>query len=233
MASIDLGDVFETATSHGLLYVQLTHRHDDYGELIRVLAGTRDQRPHDVAAVAAGPDVWRGFYPLRAAVNQGLMTPVGRAVVPPERASFPTFKTGQRDPRTGEVAQWWLWDGDREWRVDGLDPAMQELPDRGIFNHEALLWEVFGYPEDAPDGGAESEPQAVHYLYFGDETSARRAVSDAGGEAVPSGAADDTWVVKVRGPADVDGVHELELRLVSVAERHGGEYDGHEVSNLQ
>ena len=225
MARIDIGDVFETATEHGLLYVQLTHRHDEYGELIRVLDGTHDRRPGDVEALAARDDVWRGFYPLRAAVRQGLMSPVAHAAVPAERAGFPTFKTGQRD-RAGEVAQWWLWDREREWRIDELDAEQRELPDRGIFNHAALLHAVLG---DEPETGPAPGPSAVHYLYFGDEAAARRAADDAGGEAAPSADDETIWLVKVRGDGDAAAVDALEARLADVAERHGGEYDGHEV----
>jgi hypothetical protein len=74
--------------------VQLTHRHADYGELVRVLAGPHDERPADLPAE---PDLWRGFYPLDAAVRQGLMTVVANAPVPPGREAFPLFKTGVRD----------------------------------------------------------------------------------------------------------------------------------------
>jgi hypothetical protein len=34
----------------------------------------------------------------------------------------------------------------------------------------------------------------------------------------------------VRGGADTAAVDALEARLVAVAERHGGEYDGHEIA---
>jgi hypothetical protein len=227
VARIGIGDVFETATEHGPLYVQLTHDHDEYGELIRVLGGTHDPCSDDVEALAAAPDVWRGFYPLRAAVRQGHMSPVGHAPVPAERAAFPTFKIGQRDPRTGDVAQWWLWDGEREWRVDALDADQRELPDRGIVNHAGLLWAVLG---EEPEGGPAPGPGAVHYLYFGDEAAARRAQAEAGGEVAPSVGDETTWLLTVRGGADTAAVDALEARLVAVAERHGGEYDGHEIA---
>ena len=170
MARLKIGDIFETGTHAGLLYVQLTDHHAEYGELIRVLEGTHDHRPSEIGSLAGRGDVWLGFYPLGAAVRQGLMSHVGHASVPSERAAFPLFKTAVTDPRTGDVARWWLWDGAREWRVDRLDADQAQLPDRGIVNHEYLLGEVFGHTGPEPRRESPAESRAVHYLYFAERS---------------------------------------------------------------
>ena len=216
MARPKIGDICETEARGRLLYVQLTHRHPEYGELIRVLAGPHDERPADLPALAREPDLWRGFYPLNAAVRQKLMTVVAHALVPPERVEFPTFKSDVRDPRTDEIAHWWLWDGEREWRVNTLTPEQQDFPNHGIVNHVYLIGEILGHAPAEPP----ADPRPTHYVYFGDEASARRAASEVEGE-VDEAADGNGWVLKARG--------HVEDEVVAVAERHGGEYDGSEV----
>jgi len=149
---VEVGAVCEAVIEgRGRVYVQLTHRHAEYGELIRVLEGVHADRPADLAALVRAPDVWLGFYPLDAAVEQGRMTVIGDAPVPPERAGFPLFKTGVPDRDTGQVALWWLWDGEREWRADVSPEELERLPVRGIVNHAYLLGELFGHPSSGRD----------------------------------------------------------------------------------
>ena len=54
--------------------------------------------------------------------------------------SFPLFRAaGIPDSRTWKVDTWWLWDGEKEWRVGAITEEQRKLPIRGIVNHEALV----------------------------------------------------------------------------------------------
>ena len=57
------------------------------------------------------------------------------------------------DPQTGKVAIWWLWDGEKEWRVGSLDAKQRKLPIRSVWNDTMLIERI--------DAGwtAESDPR--------------------------------------------------------------------------
>ncbi|MDQ8205892.1 hypothetical protein QEH52_00080 [Coraliomargarita sp. SDUM461003] len=79
------------------------------------------------------------FFPLQAAVNHGGVEIVGNEVVPAEEKSFPVFRTGMVDPQTRKVSVWWLWDGEKEWKIGKLSPEQRSLPIRGVWNDTILI----------------------------------------------------------------------------------------------
>jgi hypothetical protein len=80
------------------------------------------------------------FVPLQAGVNAGLFRIVFNAAISESAKVFPIFRTGMVDPTSGRVEVWWLWDGDKEWRVGQLTPEQRRFPIRGVIN-DALLKE--------------------------------------------------------------------------------------------
>ena len=122
-----IGDIFELTTPAGLAYFQYTAQHPMFGGLIRVLPGTYDVRPANISDLVRGRERYFIFFPVRAAAYRGLIAGVGLHEIPPHARSFPLFKAG-RPPN------WWLWDGQREWRVGELAPDQRALPTRGIWN---------------------------------------------------------------------------------------------------
>jgi hypothetical protein len=134
-----IGDIIEIPTPRGWAYAQYSHEHPDYGSLIRVLRGTYERRPDDLHQVATAAERFAVFFPLRAAVRQGIVLIVGNEEVPRERQSFPTFKSGIPDPSTGRVETWWLWDGEREWSVEQLREHELAYPIREIVNDTLLV----------------------------------------------------------------------------------------------
>lgn len=138
MARVRMGDVFEIPTDRGVAYAQCTHRHPTYGHLIRALVGLFDARPDDLAVLVRGPARFCTFFPLPAAVRQKIVTLVGNEPIPVEARAFPLFRAGAVDPATGRVDVWWLWDGEREWRVGSLSDAERRLPIRGVWNDTML-----------------------------------------------------------------------------------------------
>ncbi|MCY2926143.1 MAG: hypothetical protein NT031_12015 [Planctomycetota bacterium] len=122
---VNVGDVIEIKTSKGLVYALYTHRHPQYGALLRVLAVRQGVR-------------FATFFPLQAAVDRGIVTVAGNTTVPDDLTVFPLFRAGAVDPRSKKVGTWWLWDGEREWQVGDLTPDQKRLPIRSVVN-DALL----------------------------------------------------------------------------------------------
>jgi hypothetical protein len=134
-----VGDVIEIPTPKGRAYAHYSHRHAQFGALIRVLPGLHADRPADFKSLVTQTPQFITFFPLGAACSRGIVHVVAHELLPPIALPFPTFRDGVAD-RDGKVAVWWLWDGDREWCVGPLSPGMEKLPLRGIWN-DALLVE--------------------------------------------------------------------------------------------
>jgi hypothetical protein len=138
-----IGDVVRiTAMGGASALAQFTHRHVQYGALLRVLGPAPDDaRLADDAAAAefaARPTQFLAFFPLGAACHRGIAEIIGEAPVPREAQAFPIFRSAL-PLREGGRGSWWLWDGVREWRVGGLDPGPRGLPLRGIMNDTLLV----------------------------------------------------------------------------------------------
>jgi len=136
-----IGDIVEITTSKGLAYAVYTHRHTKppkYGALLRVFDGIFSVQPDDIASLARIPIRFSTFFPLQAAVNKDLVRIIGNITVPENLKPFPVFRSGTTNPKTKKVAMWWLWDGDREWRVGNLTDEQRKLSFRGTWNDTFL-----------------------------------------------------------------------------------------------
>jgi hypothetical protein len=130
--------VIEIETSRGLAYGHVTHEHPKYGTLVRIVDRTWTTRP-PISAIFDGTGTqFQCFFPVGAAVRQGVVDVIGKFPLSPQETEFPLFRTGTPQPGTTQVATWWLWDGKRSWRVGSLTEELRELPIRGIWNYELL-----------------------------------------------------------------------------------------------
>lgn len=136
---IQIGDIIEIPTVMGFSYAQFSHNHVRYGALIRVLPGVFKSSPIDFAELIQLPEMFVTFFPLQAAVNRGIFEVVGNSAVPDSVKPFPLFRTGVEDPATRKVKVWWLWDGEKEWKVGNLTSEQRKLPLRGIWNDTLLI----------------------------------------------------------------------------------------------
>lgn len=137
---VKVGDIVEIPTGKGLCYALYTHRHPRYGALLRVLEGFYGERPKEIESLPAHFAVaFSTFFPLQAAVDQGIFEIVGNAKVPPEQQEFPTFRAGVVDPKTKKVVSWWLWDGEEEWQIGELNAEQRRFPIRGVWNDTLLI----------------------------------------------------------------------------------------------
>jgi hypothetical protein len=137
-----IGDIVEVATPAGLAYVQYTHKYDKpphWGALIRVLSGLHAVRPESFSEIAAQPASFCVFFPLGAAVHRGIVQIVANEAIPEEAQQFPLFRAAGVIDREGRVLDWWLWDGERSWRVGELTSEQRNLPIKEIWNDTLLI----------------------------------------------------------------------------------------------
>ena len=139
MARLSIGDVVEIRTAGGLAYAQYTHKHKQYGALLRVFGSFYDMRPSNCASLVRQRPVFSCFFPLGAAVSRKIVSVIGNVAVPEEAQSFPIFRAGVVDPHSNKVESWWLWDGEQEWRVGDLTSEQRKLPIRGVWNDTLLI----------------------------------------------------------------------------------------------
>lgn len=138
-----IGDVIELHTPAGLAYAHFTHKHRQYGALLRILQGLFTERPESFTALVQQQPRFSTFFPLGAACNQGICLVVGNEVLPEHTRDFPIFRgcNWHRDKSgTLQRGATWLWDGDTEWRVDTLAPEqLRDYPPRGVVNDTMLI----------------------------------------------------------------------------------------------
>ncbi len=134
------GDIVEIETENGNAYVQITHNHVSYPEVVRVLPGKHTTRPEDFGVLARSKSDFVAMLPLGGAIENNRMKAekVGNAAVPPELKAFPTFRMPIRDKKGG-IAYWWLWDGEGLEYVTELDAETADLPMREVMSVDAFL----------------------------------------------------------------------------------------------
>lgn len=140
MKRVKIGDIVEIPTKKGLSYAQFTHKHVQYGALLRIFGEHHASRPIKFDAIVRSRPAFMIFFPLGAAVNRGILSVAANVAVPPHAQPFPTFRcAGLQDPVTGKVDAWWLWDGEKEWRVGELTKEQRSLSIRGVCNDTLLI----------------------------------------------------------------------------------------------
>jgi hypothetical protein len=135
------GDIVEVETGSGRAFVQVTHRHVTYPEVIRVID-------------------WSGgsteVSDLAAALQSGRIRgrKIGTAALPERHRAFPTFATPILDKQEGvrsKVAYWWLWDGDGLRYSTEPEDGAEGLPPREVMSVErfmAMLRDDGGQPHE-------------------------------------------------------------------------------------
>ena len=144
-----IGDLFEIETSKGMAYGQYCHREGGEplgaGPLIRVIEGLHNRRPTDLQVIARQPTLFWTYYPLGAALNQGLVTNLGTFPIPAEAAEYPVLRSRRGIDRTGLVYDWNILGRDTELRatiiriVRILNREEQRLSEAVIVSHPVLI----------------------------------------------------------------------------------------------
>ena len=139
MSRLMIGDIVEIKTLKGNAYAQYTHKHSQYGSLLRVFKGFYSSRPVVIEDIMKNDIQFSIFFPLKAAVTQRIVEIVGNIPVPKPLEQFPMFRAGIADPVTGKVSVWWLWDGKNEEKVGSITNEQRKLPIRGVWNDTLLV----------------------------------------------------------------------------------------------
>lgn len=140
MTEFQPGDIIEISTEKGLAYVQVTHRHQAYPEVIRVLNGVYPKRPDNLEKLAGEDTALTAMIPLYGAMKRGDIKGehIGRARVPKAAETFPTFRMPIRDKKGG-IAYWWFWDGDGLSYDANPDPSFEKMPMRDVTTADRLM----------------------------------------------------------------------------------------------
>lgn len=137
--ALKAGSVFGISTSRGEAYFQFVKKVAPMGTLIRVLPGTYpDGLPNLELLVERETNFWV-FFPITAALRQGVIRLVAHCKIPGHAQKTPLFRAGVVDPAIGRVKTWWLWDGEKEWKVGSISEEQRKLPIRGAWNDTLLV----------------------------------------------------------------------------------------------
>jgi len=139
---LKIGDIVEIETKKGLAYIQYVYHHDEpprYGRLIRVLPGFFDKTPASFSELVKQKERFVTFCPIVQAVNKGYMHIVGNEPVSEEFNKLPLFRARGGIDTDGKVVSWWLWDGEKEWKIGNLTPEQRKLPIREVINDTLLI----------------------------------------------------------------------------------------------
>jgi hypothetical protein len=108
--------------------------------LIRVFPGIFATEP-DLDALIEEEAIYTTFFPLGVACSRGIANIVAGSDVKPQWAKFPVFRTAVVLP-DGRSGPWWLWDGEREWKIGTLRPEHENFPLRGVCNDTFLIEKI-------------------------------------------------------------------------------------------
>jgi hypothetical protein len=138
MARIKIGDIVEIPLTAGFGYAIVSHKHDKYGHLLRVFEGTWEYPLDRLEELLDRGEQFMCFFPLGAAVRRKIVSIAGNLPVPESMTAFPIFRSGLVNTNR-KVDNWFLWDGEKSWRIGDLKPEQRKLPVRGIWNDTLLV----------------------------------------------------------------------------------------------
>jgi hypothetical protein len=247
-----IGDILEIPTRKGLAYVQFSHYHEPaphMGAIIRVLPGFSRERPKDLQSLADQKELYYTFFPVQAAVNRKIFQIAGHADVPKHAKNFPLFRSGNINPQTGTVDQWWLWDGTKSWKIGKLTDEQLDLSIESGWNDVLLVSRI---EQGWTPRKAEAFIQAArlrkkvqkaptvkgvrHFLLFKSKNAAehaQRLANDAGfkSEIVDSGPeVKAILTVQQDAPLTEEYIEHVAVQLAEIAGKTSGTYDAWEAS---
>ncbi|MCG9968492.1 hypothetical protein L9W92_10555 [Pelotomaculum terephthalicicum JT] len=140
MKKIQIGDVFEIATSKGKGYFQYIYSNKTIGELIRILPGLYLDKPRNMIAIAAAKEVYFVHFPLKAAFKKGIVQFIGNYSLPQD-LELPRQMRSKNVDKNGNLICWYIVEYDT-WRrviIKELTKDQKKLSPWGIWNDTLLI----------------------------------------------------------------------------------------------
>lgn len=137
--NLEPGEIVEFQTEAGLRYVQVTHRHPFYPEVVRAIKGFYTKRP-ELAELGNSATAFSALCPISDILGSGNIdaSAIGYAPLPEHATVFPIFRTPIRD-RNGDVVYWWFWDGEGLRFDANPGPDTHNWPRREVIGSRELL----------------------------------------------------------------------------------------------
>ncbi|WP_406698430.1 hypothetical protein V5E97_06130 [Singulisphaera sp. Ch08] len=132
------GDVVRITARRGYAYAQVSHIHKNFGCLLRILDGFFAPQ-QGIPNVGDFPEIFQTYMFYQDLLISGYSEIVCNAPLRDEFKTHPLMRDGVRNPKTGKVGVWWLWDGIKEWPIGVLPENMRGLSLRGIWNYKMLI----------------------------------------------------------------------------------------------
>lgn len=135
MIRYEPGDIVEIETPRGLAYVQVTHDHPFYPQVVRALPGLHPTRP-DLDELVRRKASFVAMVQLSEAGGASMRKASSAPIAEADRP-FPTFKMEIRDKIEGvrkDIAYWWFWDGDGLTYDADPTPEERQLPRREVLS---------------------------------------------------------------------------------------------------
>jgi len=137
-----LGDVLEIPTPRGFAYFQYVNRDPLYGALIRVLPGCFVKRPQPVSDFVLKPETFFTFFPVSAAVNQGIVAIVANEPIPEAARKMPVMRAAGGIDKGGKVLNWWILEDERKSMTSDLSEEQKHLSIAEIVNDTLLVQRI-------------------------------------------------------------------------------------------
>jgi hypothetical protein len=104
-----------------------------------VLDGFYLSRPGSFDEVISRPVKFSAFIVLSSAVKHKAAEIVAELPVREDVREFPLFRAGNYDFVSKTMGPWWLWDGEKRWRVGDLTSEQFKYPQLGIWNAPLII----------------------------------------------------------------------------------------------
>jgi len=146
------GDIVEIETPAGLAYVQYTHEtRPKFGELVRVLPGSYENRPTDFVELARHRELYFIFYFLNHSLRAGHAEVVSNQPIPEWAKDPPLMRLAVAWDEFHRVVRWRLIGAASDLTLDDLIGAplvtkltteQKKLSIREIWPHKAMIREL-------------------------------------------------------------------------------------------
>lgn len=133
------GEILEISSDRGIAYAQVLRPRQKQGDLLRVYNGYWPLPLTSLDVLNDGETKFHLFMPVDRELENDRIRRVGILPVPPSELGFPTFRSGLLNPLTKRVEIWWLWNGEKEWKVGDLTAEQHKLSPDGMWDLNFLL----------------------------------------------------------------------------------------------